>query len=369
MIRRENTVVKRCSFCGRDKKEALLLIAGIEGHICDVCISHAEEILQEEIPGYYHKTTDQSSEPDDRSSALEFPKAPSPNSCSFCGRVKSEALTLVAGINGYICDICIIQAEEIVREEFPDHSYLRTPDPSPKASNDGSAESGDNSSEPEGVPSESQADPSESNYTSIEFNIQASPPIACSFCGRDKNEALILIAGAKGHICEVCVDQAQGIVEDELYGVKKETKTELPEAFAQPLPKIKNAIVALSQELIIEERQVSELTQIFSNHYRNITENVSNYTAPNLFLVGPTGSGKSFVFEKIAGKFGFPITIVDSVSLVNSSFSEKENFLYNHFKNAGMKINLASVGIVVFKNIDKLISLHPDGQNLLNGVL
>lgn len=40
----------------------------------------------------------------------------------------------------------------------------------------------------------------------------------CSFCGRDKSEAMILVAGIEGHICEVCVEQASEIVQEELYG-------------------------------------------------------------------------------------------------------------------------------------------------------
>ena len=44
----------------------------------------------------------------------------------------------------------------------------------------------------------------------------------CSFCGRDKSEALLLIAGIDGHICEVCVEQAVEILEEELYGHKKD---------------------------------------------------------------------------------------------------------------------------------------------------
>ena len=50
----------------------------------------------------------------------------------------------------------------------------------------------------------------------------------CSFCGRDKSEALILIAGIDGHICEVCVEQAVEILEEELYGKPKEEQTEQP---------------------------------------------------------------------------------------------------------------------------------------------
>ena len=53
----------------------------------------------------------------------------------------------------------------------------------------------------------------------------------CSFCGKDKSEALILIAGIDGHICEVCVEQAGEILEEELYGRKKKSSSkDLPHA-------------------------------------------------------------------------------------------------------------------------------------------
>jgi len=55
----------------------------------------------------------------------------------------------------------------------------------------------------------------------------------CSFCGRDKSEALLLIAGIDGHICEVCVEQAVEIVEEELYGGKRATEQQ-PSGFFLP---------------------------------------------------------------------------------------------------------------------------------------
>ena len=54
----------------------------------------------------------------------------------------------------------------------------------------------------------------------------------CSFCGKDKSEALILIAGVEGHICEVCVEQAVDIIEEELYGNKKQHQETPKEATA-----------------------------------------------------------------------------------------------------------------------------------------
>ena len=54
--------------------------------------------------------------------------------------------------------------------------------------------------------------------------MEKSSNYCCSFCGRDKSEALILVAGIEGHICEVCVEQAQEIIKEELYSSKGEKK-------------------------------------------------------------------------------------------------------------------------------------------------
>jgi ATP-dependent Clp protease ATP-binding subunit ClpX len=58
----------------------------------------------------------------------------------------------------------------------------------------------------------------------------------CSFCGKDKSEALILIAGVEGHICEVCVEQAVDIIEEELYGNKKQQQQGSQSQQAPPPP-------------------------------------------------------------------------------------------------------------------------------------
>ena len=54
----------RCSFCGRDKNEAIILIAGIEGHICEVCVEQASEIIKDEIQGRSFKDIDGFTPPD-----------------------------------------------------------------------------------------------------------------------------------------------------------------------------------------------------------------------------------------------------------------------------------------------------------------
>lgn len=92
----------------------------------------------------------------------------------------------------------------------------------------------------------------------------------CSFCGRDKSEALILIAGIDGHICEVCVEQADEIVQEELYGGKK-PKEERPEEAPFLLPErvtpkeIKNY---LDQYVIGQDEVKKVLSVAVYNHYK-----------------------------------------------------------------------------------------------------
>ena len=94
----------------------------------------------------------------------------------------------------------------------------------------------------------------------------------CSFCGRDKSEALILIAGIDGHICEVCVEQAGEIIEEELYGGKKKEGISsqdflLPESIT-PV-EIKNY---LDQYIIGQDEAKKYLAVAVYNHYKRLRQ-------------------------------------------------------------------------------------------------
>ena len=118
----------------------------------------------------------------------------------------------------------------------------------------------------------------------------------CSFCGRDKAEALILIAGIDGHICEVCVEQADEIIQEELYSGKKETERDdffLPEAVT-PM-EIKNH---LDQYVIGQDEAKKYLSVAVYNHYKRLRQPITDdieIEKSNILFVGRTGTGKTLL--------------------------------------------------------------------------
>ena len=123
----------------------------------------------------------------------------------------------------------------------------------------------------------------------------------CSFCGRDKAEALILIAGIDGHICEVCVEQADEIIQEELYSGKKETERDdffLPEAVT-PM-EIKTH---LDQYVIGQDEAKKYLSVAVYNHYKRLRQPITDdieIEKSNILTVGRTGTGKTLLAKTIA---------------------------------------------------------------------
>jgi len=107
----------------------------------------------------------------------------------------------------------------------------------------------------------------------------------CSFCGRDKSEALILIAGIDGHICEVCVEQAEEIIQEELYGNKKSDKT-TPSSDTKKAVWENNDLAKkltpkeikthLDQYVIGQEDAKKFLSVAVYNHYKRLNQPVSD---------------------------------------------------------------------------------------------
>ena len=92
----------------------------------------------------------------------------------------------------------------------------------------------------------------------------------CSFCGRDKSEALILIAGIDGHICEVCVEQADEIIQEELYSGRKDEDRQdffLPDTLT-PM-ELKNQ---LDQYVIGQDEAKKFLSVAVYNHYKRLRQ-------------------------------------------------------------------------------------------------
>ena len=122
--------------------------------------------------------------------------------------------------------------------------------------------------------------------------------IKCSFCGRDKQDTHVLIAGINGHICDECIAQAQGIVKEE--AVVKEKEADETALLLKPT-EIKSHLDAY---VIGQEDAKKTISVAVYNHYKRIAqpsdETEIEIEKSNILLVGETGTGKTLLAKTIA---------------------------------------------------------------------
>ncbi len=200
---------------------------------------------------------------------------------------------------------------------------------------------------------------------------------SCSFCGKKKEEAVLLISGLDGNICEQCVEQAHKIVAKELgtTGSTGDIPTKFSasdEGTALPTPlEIKKH---LDQYVIGQDEAKKSLSIAVYNHYKRI-QNKSHSTndveieKSNVLLVGETGTGKTLLAKSLARLLNVPFTIADATVLTEAGYvgEDVESILSRLLQVANYKPELAERGIVYIDEIDK-ISRKSDNPSITRDV-
>ena len=180
--------------------------------------------------------------------------------------------------------------------------------------------------------------------------------LECSFCGRKKAETDLLIAGVDAHICDKCIEQAHGIVEDEISD-SKSTSLSKDLILKKPL-EIKSF---LDQYIIGQDETKRAMAVAVYNHYKRLLQDADNeddveIEKSNIVLVGETGTGKTLVARTIAKMLNVPFSIVDATVLTQAGYvgEDVESILSRLLQAADYDVEKAQRGIVFIDEIDKI---------------
>ncbi len=190
----------------------------------------------------------------------------------------------------------------------------------------------------------------------------------CSFCGRTKKEANILIAGLEGHICDHCIEQAYGIMNEEL-GIKKNVAFDTINLLKPA--EIKNF---LDQYIIGQDMAKKVISVAVYNHYKRLMQKTDaediEIEKSNIILVGETGTGKTLLARTVARMLHVPFTIVDATVLTEAGYvgEDIESLLTRLLQNADYDVKAAEKGIVFIDEIDKIARKEGDNPSITRDV-
>jgi len=177
----------------------------------------------------------------------------------------------------------------------------------------------------------------------------------CSFCGRKKPETNLLIAGINAHICDKCIEQAHGIVLEEL---KTNGNSKLA---ADLILKKPHEIRAFLDQYVIGQDQTKKVMAVaVYNHYKRLMQQQLNddveIEKSNIIMVGQTGTGKTLVAKTIARMLDVPLAIVDATVLTEAGYvgEDVESILTRLLQAADYDVTKAERGIVFIDEIDKI---------------
>lgn len=178
-------------------------------------------------------------------------------------------------------------------------------------------------------------------------------PVNCSFCGKSQDQVKKIVAGPGVYICNECIDLCKEIIDEEFsdagYGEFLE------------VPKPQEIRSILNDYVIGQEQAKKALSVAVYNHYKRVNqigteEDGVELQKSNICLIGPTGSGKTFLAQSLARILNVPFAIADATSLTEAGYvgEDVENILLKLMQAADYDVERAQKGIIYIDEIDKI---------------
>ncbi|MFC6180703.1 ATP-dependent Clp protease ATP-binding subunit ClpX [Lactiplantibacillus daowaiensis] len=188
-------------------------------------------------------------------------------------------------------------------------------------------------------------------------NTETNGPVNCSFCGKSQDQVKKIVAGPGVYICNECIDLCKEIIDEEF---SEERSSELTD-----IPTPKEIVDELDQYVIGQTEAKRTLSVAVYNHYKRVKamadQGNDDTDGPelqksNISLVGPTGSGKTFLAQSLARILDVPFAIADATTLTEAGYvgEDVENILLKLLQNADYDVERAEKGIIYIDEIDKI---------------